>query len=581
MIILGITRDVHDPSAALVVDGKIVAAAEEERFTRVKHAPKTAPARAARFCLQAGGIEGRDVDRVAYPWSLEAYRRNRWVFARRTFSRLPRHAVKAVLRTGSRWRREMQMVRGLFHDLGIDPDRTGFLPVAHHLAHAASAYFASGLDPALVLTADAMGEFDAAGAWTGSGGRLDKIWELLLPHSLGTFYTAVTEFLGFEPNDGEFKTMGLAAYGDPQGADLSDFCSLNGGAPKVDPRHVFPPRKYRRTGRYYSDTFVQRLGPPGMGEAPSAPYTHIAAHAQALVEEAVLGWLRGPLHPALETAGGTLCLAGGIALNVKLNGRILEETPVRRIWVQPAAHDAGGSLGAALWAASQAGDAVPSMPHAFLGPVFDETALRRILQTRRLPHRAPAHLADEAASILARGETLGRFDGPMEWGPRALGNRSILAHPGLPGMAERINRAVKFREPWRPFCPSVLHRRASEVFRMEGDSPYMTLNVRVEPPWRERIPEVVHVDGTARIQTVDPTRAPGFHALLEAFEAKTGLPVLLNTSLNRRGEPMACTPEDALKVFFESGLDHLILGPFLLSKRDLGKGKAGGREGSP
>ncbi len=571
MIVLGLSRDVHDPASALVVDGEVVAAAEEERFTRVKHAPHTPPVRSARFCLESASLSASDVDLVAYPWSLDAYRENRWVFARRVGPILPRHAWRAVIRTGSRWRREEAGLEKVLSSLGVDRGRTVLRSVPHHLAHAASAGPPSGLGRYLALTADAMGEFDSAGAWLVRDGRWRKVWTLHLPDSLGTFFTAVTEFLGFEPNDGEYKTMGLAALGNPEAVDLSPFCRLEGSGAWADPRHVFPPRAHRRGGRYFGVEFERALGPPGMGERPRPPYTDIAAAAQKIVEDAVLGWLRGPLKGALESAGGNLCLAGGVALNVRLNGFLLREPSVKRLWVQPASSDAGGALGAAVWASIRAGECCRPLAHAFLGPRFESGALRRLLESRRLPFSEPPDLEKEAAQRLAGGETLGRFDGAMEWGPRALGNRSILAHPGRPGTADRVNAAVKFRERWRPFCPAVLESRAPEIFGAREPSPFMTVNHDVSPAWRSRIAEVVHADGTARIQTVDPVATPGFHRLLEAFSERTGLPVLLNTSLNRRGEPIACTPEDALDIFFGSGLDALILGPFLLSKSDLGK----------
>jgi carbamoyltransferase len=444
-----------------------------------------------------------------------------------------------------------------------------FVPVPHHLAHAASAYLASGFDRAAALTADAMGEFDSAGAWDCHGTSMEKRWEVLLPFSLGTFYTAVTEWLGFEPNDGEYKTMGMAAYGDPSRADLSPFCRIKDGVPWCDPRQIFPPKKFRSGGKYYGEAFDRILGPPGDG-AKAEPYVHVAAAAQEIVEKTLLGWLEDPLRGLVEGAGGALCLAGGIALNVRANGRILELPFVKRLFVQPASSDAGGSLGAALWAAASLGDRIEPVKDAFLGPESGREAIRGLLEARRIPFREPAELASEVAALLAGGAVVARFDGRMEWGPRALGNRSILAHPGIAGMADRINAMIKFREPWRPFCPAVLESRAGELFGAREPSPAMTVNFRVDPGWRERISQVTHVDGTARIQTVDPVRAPGFHAILEAFEKKTGLPVLLNTSLNRRGEPIACTPEDALSVFFGSGLEHLVLGPFLLSKAELG-----------
>jgi carbamoyltransferase len=565
MNILGLTRPAHDPAAALLVDGEVAAAAEEERFRREKHAPGRAPLAAARYCLSRAGLESADVDLVAYPWSLEQYLRNRWTFAW-NHRHMPRSAFRALAGTRRRWQREMDSLRETLGALGFDPERTRKVFVPHHMAHAASAFHLSGMSEAAVLSVDAMGEFDTLLLARGSAAGIEPLGTRILPDSLGTFYTAFTEYLGLVPNDGEFKLMGMAPYGDPDRVDLSPFIEGTGPDFRVDPLHVFPPSRMRDGARYHSRGFAERLGPPRRDEGLGEPYVHVAAAVQKRLEDILTAIVREELRPALDASGGNLCLAGGVALNVRANGALLRLPFVRRLFVQPAANDAGGALGAAAWAARRAGVRVGPLRHVYLGPAFDARDIRRVLQSRKLPFRKPGNLEEVVARLLRRGEPVARFDGGMEWGPRALGNRSILAHPGLAGTADRVNRRIKFREPWRPFCPVLRAERAREILGTDHPCPWMTLSFRMQDPWPERLSEVVHVDGTTRPQVLERGANPRLYRILELFEELTGLPALMNTSFNLRGEPVVCTPEDALRTFFASGLRHLAIGPYLVSK---------------
>ncbi len=566
MIVLGVTREVHDPAAALLVDGRVVAAAEEERFVRVKHAPGRFPVRAARFCLEAAGVRPGDLHAVAWPWSDRDYRRRRWRHALRHWRR-PRHALRKLLLPG-RGRREERKLGEALAEIGVRLDRVPLVPVAHHLAHAASAFRFSGFPDAAVLTLDAMGEFDTTWCAEADGRGIRPLRVLTLPDSLGTFYTTVTDYLGFRPNDGEYQVMGMAAFGDPAKADLSDFLRATDGAFRVDPDHVWVPRALSWQGRLFSPRWVERFGPPREGRGLGEPWIHVAAAAQRALEEGTLALLRGTLTAPLARAGGRLCLAGGCALNVVLNARLRAEPGVREVFVQPAAHDAGGALGAAAEVAAAAGDRVEPMRTCLLGPDVTADGTRATLARLELRATEPPDIAAAAADLLAAGEPVAWVQGRMEWGPRALGARSLLAHPSAPGVREKLDSAVKDREPWRPYCPAILAERAGEILEAPCPSPFLTMNFRVRPEWRERLRHAIHVDGTARAQTVSRDENPLFHRLLSEFERRTGIPAVLNTSLNRRDEPIPATAEDALAVFFATGLRALALGPALLRKRE-------------
>jgi len=572
VIILGLSGALdHDPSAALLVDGEVVAAAEEERFVREKHAKRRLPLAAARYCLEAAGVATRDVDVVAFPYApVPLSSPARWHYARRHWY-APDRAVAALVDGNRRFRRNRRRVLGLGRTLGIDWARTRFVPVEHHLAHASSAYHLSDFEgPTAIMTVDGRGEYATTFFGWGEAGRIHPIREFYDPDSLAGVYGALTEYLGFEMLDGEYKVMGMAAYGDRTRVDLGRLLRTWPGGFRVDTRYVntvgLRRHKDAGVGFYFGERLVRWLGPRRTGEDIDEPYVHYAAALQDLFERACLGLLGHYLGDVLRRTG-RLAFAGGGALNAKLNQRLLALDDVRELFVQPAGGDAGTSLGAATFVAAAEGERVRPLRHVYLGPAYDDDACVRAVAGRRgLEAHRPADPVAEAARLLAAGHPLAWFQGRMEFGPRALGARSILGCPSTPGIAERINAQIKFRERWRPFCPSLLDRIAPDVIGSSHPAPYMTITFDVAEHWRKRIPEVVHADGTARVQVVTRAANPRFYALLEAVEALTGDAVVLNTSFNRRGEPLVCSPDDALDMFLGCDLKHLLLEDLLVIK---------------
>ena len=577
MIVLGLSGALgHDASAALLVDGEIAAAAEEERFVREKHAKNRLPLHAARYCLAESGVRPRDVDAVAFPYApVSILGPARWHYARRHWY-APDRALDALVNGNRRFRRHRRRVLAAGAALGIDWSATAFKPVLHHLAHASSAYHLSGFDgPTGIFGIDGKGEYATTFLGRGEAGRITPIREFYDPDSLAGVYGALTEYLGFEMLDGEYKVMGMAPYGDPARFDFAGLFGCGGagwdGRIRVDTRCVNTVglRRYKASGRgwYFGARLVDRLGAPRRGDDAKEPYVHYAAAAQRAYEEACLALLERYLADVLAETG-QLVFAGGGALNVKLNQRILARSDVQALFVQPAAGDSGTALGAATFVANAGGDAVAPMAHVFLGPRFSNAACRQAAAGRaNLDAASVADVASRTAELLAAGHPVAWFQGRMEFGPRALGARSILGCPSTPGIAERINAAIKYREPWRPFCPSLTDRIAPEVLGSSHPAPYMTIAFDVAEAWRSRVPEVVHVDGTARAHVVTEAANPRYYALLERLGALTGAPVALNTSLNRRGEPIACTPDDALDIFEGSALRYLAMEDLLITKR--------------
>ncbi len=574
MIVLGISGAVsHDPSAALFIDGELVAAAEEERFIRDKHAKGRFPYEATKFCLEFAGIQPEQVDVVTFPYAeIPLSTPARWHYAKRHWYS-PDRTLLGIFNGNRRFRRNMRLLDRLISDLNIGGGNAKVMPVEHHLAHASSAYHLSGFDGKVaILGIDGKGEYATTFFGYGENGKIHKIKEFYDPDSLGGMYGAMTEYLGFEMLDGEFKVMGMAPYGNPKRFDFSRLIDYDKESFRVNTKlvNVIGPRRYKDKngkGYYFSPKLIEWLGPKREGDEIDDPYIDYAASIQQLLEDVSLGLIDHYLGDIIKESG-KICFAGGVALNVKLNQRIIALPDVKELFVQPAASDAGTAIGAASYVANELGDKVQPMQHAYLGPSYtNEKCIQACEQHERKPKwERIDNVPQRAAQILAEGNPLSWFQGRMEFGPRALGNRSILGAPNVEGIAERINEQIKYRERWRPFCPSMLDRVAPEMLKTEHPAPYMTFTFDVADGWADRVPEVVHEDGTARAQVVTREVNPRYYELIEELEKHTGNGVVLNTSLNRRGEPMVCSPTDALNMFYGSDLEYLIMEDILVVK---------------
>ncbi|MFI8992777.1 carbamoyltransferase [Streptomyces sp. NPDC053542] len=542
MRVLGVNALFHDPAAALVIDGTTVAAAEEERFSRRKHGKRPVPFSAwelpelsARWCLEQAGLTPADLDAVAYSYDPELARPaemmgldDPWDHLRQEYaSRAPEFLAEALP--------------------GLKPERVRF--VAHHVAHAASAGLASPYDDSAVLVLDGRGECASHLAGAYSDGELKVLAAQELPHSLGLFYEELTDHLGFLRSSDEYKVMALASYGTPRFRDqLREYVYADG------------------TGGYVAEHVPwERMVPRRLaGRRITTDHADLAASAQACLEDMTLDLGRW-LHE--KTGRRTLSLAGGVALNCVANSRLYRDGPYEDIWVQPAAGDAGTALGAALHVAQEQEAApVSPMPTAALGRGWSDEELRAVLEEAAVPYEEPEDIAETVAEELANNGIVAWYQGRSEYGPRALGHRSLLAHPGHPDNLERLN-AVKGREEFRPVAPMVLEERAAELF--EGGplpSPYMLFVHHVREPWRAKIPAVVHVDGTARVQTVEERTEPLVARMLAAFDRRTGIPVVVNTSLNTAGRPMVDSPREALECFGSAPVDLLAIGPFAVRR---------------
>ncbi len=572
MIVLGLSGALgHDASAAILIDGKIIAAVEEERFIRDKHAKNKFPYEAAKFCLKQAGIKAEDVDIVAFPYAEIPLSTNaRWHYAKRHWY-APDRALDAIFNGNRRFRRNRDKSLKLMQELGLSNAK--FVPVEHHLAHASSAYHLSGFsEKTAIVGIDGKGEYATTFFGYGENGEIHKIKEFYDPDSLGGLYGAITEFLGFDMLDGEFKVMGMAPYGDASKYDLSRLAKFENGELIINTKYVnvVGLRRYKENGKgfYFTQKLIDWLGPKRSGDEIDDPYIHYAASVQALLEKIALEMIEYYLGDIIKETG-KIAMAGGVALNVKLNQRIISLPNVKELFVQPASGDNGTSLGAATFAANEAGETIHKMEHAYLGPSF--TSEECLEACKRHPAKPitmrVAEAPKKAAELLAAGNPLAWFQGRMEFGPRSLGCRSILGDPSFPGVADRINAQIKYRERWRPFCPSILDKVAEDILQTAHPAPYMTFTFDVNPAWNSRIPEVVHEDGTARAQVVMRETNPKYYELIEHLEKLRGSAVVLNTSLNRRGEPMICSPTDALNMFYGCDLEYLMLEDILVTKK--------------
>jgi len=574
MIVLGLSGAVnHDASAALYIDGKLVAAVEEERFLRDKHAKGKMPYEATKFCLEQAGITPEQIDIVAFPYAEIGLKSPaRWHYAKRHWY-APDRALTALFSGNRRYWRNHQNVMKLLDDLGIGADRVKFVPVEHHLAHASSAYHLSGFkEKTAIIGIDGKGEYATTFFGYGENGKIHKIKEFYDPDSLGGMYGALTEYLGFEMLDGEFKVMGMAPYGDPTRFDFSRLIDCKDGNFKVNNKLVNTVglRRHKKNGKgyFFSSDLIDWLGPMREGDEKDEPYIDYAASIQDLLEKTALQLIDYYLGDIIKETG-KIAYAGGVALNVKLNQRIIAMPGVKELFVQPAASDAGTAIGAASYASQMAGVPVEKMEHVYLGPAYTTEQCIEACDNYEQPvtWQRMNNVTAETAQILADGNPVSWFQGRMEFGPRALGNRSILGSPSHSGVADRINAQIKYRERWRPFCPSILDTVAPEILQTDHPSPYMTFTFDVNESWKSRIPEVVHEDGTARAQIVTQHTNPRYYSLLQEMEKLTGNGVVLNTSLNRRGEPMVCSPTDALNMFFGSDLQYLVMEDILITKQ--------------
>jgi carbamoyltransferase len=603
--ILGISAFYHDSAAALILDGRIVAAAQEERFTRKKHDPGF-PANAIRYCLEAGNIREEDLDYIAF------YDKPLLKFDRllETYLAFAPSGFRSFRMAMPVWLKEKINFRRLLKNNFKSAQRAKFVFTEHHESHAASAFFPSPFEDAAILTLDGVGEWATAAIGVGESNHIRLLRELKFPHSLGLLYSAFTYYCGFKVNSGEYKLMGLAPYGTPRYAAIirEHLVEMKPDGSLWMNMDFF---NYCQGLTMTNERFHELFGGPPRSPESKLEQRHmdLAASVQVVTEEIFLCMAR---EAHRVTGKKNLVLAGGVALNCVANGKLLRDGPFEKIWIQPAAGDAGGALGAGLFVWNQLLEKprIPAPEDAqqgsFLGPRISNDEIGRVLSERNLPHKKfsdESELLREVAALLANGKIVGWFHGRMEFGPRALGARSILGDPRHPSMQSALNLKIKFRESFRPFAPCVLQERASEIFDFppNAESPYMLLVAPVQEKFRTTIPDgdqhvmendpdlrrrvnvirsafpaITHLDYSARLQTVDAKRHGRFYRLLKAFENQTQCPVLVNTSFNVRGEPIACLPTEAVRCFLATDMDALVLEDFLLRKEDIPKEIAAG-----
>ena len=592
--ILGISAYYHDSAAAVLVDGNIISAAQEERFSRRKHDPRF-PEQAIRFCLDQAGLSISDLDAVTY-----------YEKPLLTFERLLETYIGASPRGGRSFVAAMQtwLKEKLFLKRTIQQklqtmagDGQAIPPLLfseHHLSHAAAAFFPSPFASSAVLCMDGVGEWATTSAWMGTGNEIKPIWELSFPHSLGLLYSAFTFYCGFKVNSGEYKLMGLAPYGEPKYVETikNNLIDIkNDGTFRLNLQFFKFHRGFRMTSQRFHALFGQ---PPRDPESDLKPFhMDLAASIQVVTEDIVLALARS-LHK--ETGAKNLCLAGGVALNCVANGRLLREGPFDNIWIQPASGDAGSALGAALvtwhqhFNQTRTPNSRDAMHGTYLGPAFSNQDICNYLESQNIPFQSQndEQLFNSVAILLDEGKVVGWFNGRMEFGPRSLGARSILGDPRNQDMQSVMNLKIKYRESFRPFAPAVLADHVQNQFELNQSSPYMLIVAPVKKELctpmtqeqdqlfgidklnvpRSSLPAVTHVDYSARVQTVHAETNPRFHGLLSAFHARTGCPTLVNTSFNVRGEPIVCTPEDAYRCFMRTEMDVLVLENQILLKEE-------------
>jgi len=575
MYILGISAYYHDSAACLLKDGEILAAAQEERFTREKH-DDSFPVNAIEYCLDHAGITSRQLDYIGF-YDKPLTKFNRIL---ETFISVAPKGVRLFTVAMPIWLKQKLWIKDhIRKELEYDGK---IIFTEHHQSHAASAFFASPFEDAAILTVDGVGEWTTTAYGYGSGNELTLTHEIKFPHSLGLLYSAFTQYLGFKVNSGEYKVMGLAPYGKPVYYDLimENMIDLkDDGSFKLNMDYF----AYTYAQQMISDKIVELFGYPPRESESKIEQHHfdIAMSIQRVTEEAML---RMANHLFEETGLKNLCLAGGVALNSVANGRILRETPFEEVFIQPAAGDAGGALGVAtfIWYSilgnnrgvkknnpNTIGLEKDLMQNAYLGPEYSNEEIKRFLNKKEIIYTEldRQDILKRTAELIVDKRVVGWFQGRMEWGPRALGNRSILADPRDKKMQDIVNLKIKFRESFRPFAPTILLDKTSEYFELDRQSPYMLLVTQVRET-KKVIPAVTHLDGSARVQTIAREDNSLYYDLIDEFYKITGVPVILNTSFNVRGEPIVCTPEDAYTCFIRTKMDDLVMGNFLLNKEE-------------
>jgi carbamoyltransferase len=549
MRILGLTAPISENTAAcLLEDGRLVAFAEEERFTRVKHAPRMIPINSIEYCLKQAGISLYDVDFIAIGW--ESVFRG---WGKNIFANLKEGNFKRMIReNGAYLEYFLKMFRLKDYLSSLDETEKSWKKVRyipHHIAHAASAARFSGFDESIIISLDGVGEDNAGLLGYFRNGKIHPIQQIGINQSLGWLYSKATEICGFTPHSHEGKLMGLGAYGNP------DINLLKNIAELTDDGYILK--------KNWTESFEKIFKKRKKGGEITQEYKDLAASVQHFVEEAATRLVQ---YLYKKTKIRNIVLAGGVTLNCDMNARLLKLDCFDHIFIQPAANDAGTALGAAAEIYFQeTGKKCETLTHSYYGPKYSNEEIEKILKDSKIKYRKISDLAEIARKIF-EGKIVGWFSGQMEFGPRALGGRSILANPSLPGMKDKINERVKHREPWRPFAPSILKEYAADYFENYHSSPFMLLTFRTEPDKIKDIQAAVHIDGTARVQEVSKETNPKYYELISEFQKISGVPALLNTSFNDRGEPICLSPRDALKTFFSTGLDILVLENFILEK---------------
>lgn len=572
MNILGILYLDHDPAACLLRDGKIVAFAEEERFNRIKHADGHFPINAINFCLKAGNITMADVDYISIGWNV-----NEYVEKIPQFFKEIQATYKDVMdedslqwqdRTLKRFQPETytQVLVDQFKKHGFN-EIPEIKFVDHHYSHALMAYYCSGFKDAIVMTVDGHGQRNCTVLWKVVNGKFEVVKEFNIPNSLGWYYAAFTKFLGFRVYDGEGKTMGLAPYGRPNPKYknyVTEMVKLVDGGYELDPSYISYGKK--TVDKNFTDKFAQAFGERPVNGVFSQDHKDIAYEAQDRLEIVAAHLVD---YLVKETNIKNLCIAGGVALNCKMNGYIWRNCDLENIFIEPVSGDDGTAIGSAMAVYLETGGDPANFEkqeHVYYGPEYSNEEIEAALKEANLSYRKSSDISKEAAKFIADGKVIAWFQGRMEAGPRALGNRSILTDPRNPDMKDIVNNKVKFREAWRPFCPSMLYERAPDYLVKWHESPFMILTFEIKPEMVNRIPSVVHVDNTARPQLVKREINPKYYDLIKEFENLTGEGVVLNTSFNIKGDPVVCSPEDAIECFLKTGIEVLAIGDFVVEK---------------